>query len=43
MPSTRTWCASTFDGATAMPLLAAAENWPETPWMKPWSPADAAS
>ncbi|SDZ37614.1 Protein of unknown function [Amycolatopsis xylanica] len=32
-----------IDGATAMPLLAAAENWPETPWMKPWSPADAAS
>ncbi|WP_370946927.1 DinB family protein [Amycolatopsis sp. cg5] len=32
-----------IDGATAMPLLAAAENWPETPWMKPWSPADATS
>ncbi|MFD8499727.1 DinB family protein [Amycolatopsis sp. NPDC059657] len=32
-----------IDGATAMPLLAAAENWPETPWMKPWRPADAAS
>jgi uncharacterized damage-inducible protein DinB len=27
------------DGATAFPLMAAAEGWPETPWMKPWSPA----
>jgi uncharacterized damage-inducible protein DinB len=27
------------DGATAYPLMAAAESWPETPWMKPWSPA----
>ncbi|MFJ1761621.1 DinB family protein [Amycolatopsis sp. NPDC088138] len=26
------------DGATAFPLMAAAENWPETPWMKPWKP-----
>ncbi len=26
------------DGATAFPLMAAAEGWPETPWMKPWSP-----
>jgi uncharacterized damage-inducible protein DinB len=26
------------DGATAYPLMAAAENWPETPWMKPWTP-----
>jgi hypothetical protein len=28
-----------LDGATAFPLLAAAEGWPETPWMKPWAPA----
>ena len=27
------------DGAIAFPLMAAAEGWPETPWMKPWSPA----
>ncbi|GLY68203.1 DinB family protein [Amycolatopsis taiwanensis] len=27
-----------IDGATAFPLMAAAENWPETPWLKPWSP-----
>ncbi|MEV6908732.1 DinB family protein [Amycolatopsis sp. NPDC051071] len=27
------------DGATAIPLMAAAEGWPETPWLKPWSPA----
>jgi uncharacterized damage-inducible protein DinB len=25
------------DGGTAFPLMAAAEGWPETPWMKPWS------
>ena len=24
------------DGATWFPLLAAAEGWPETPWVKPW-------
>jgi uncharacterized damage-inducible protein DinB len=24
------------DGATAYPLMAAAEGWPETPWLKPW-------
>ena len=28
-----------LDGATAFPLMAAAEGWPETPWMKPWTPA----
>jgi uncharacterized damage-inducible protein DinB len=28
-----------IDGATAYPLLAAAEGWPETPWLKPWQPA----
>lgn len=27
------------DGATAYPLMAAAEGWPESPWMKPWKPA----
>ncbi len=26
------------DGATAYPLLAAAEGWPETDWLKPWRP-----
>jgi uncharacterized damage-inducible protein DinB len=25
-----------IDGASAYPLMAAAEGWPETPWMKPW-------
>lgn len=25
-----------IDGATAMPLLAAAEGWPPTPWLQPW-------
>ena len=29
----------TIDGATAFPLMAAAEGWPETPWLKPWQPA----
>ncbi|HEV8175660.1 MAG TPA: DUF664 domain-containing protein, partial [Actinoplanes sp.] len=28
----------TIDGATAYPLLAAAEGWPETEWLKPWKP-----
>jgi len=27
------------DGATAYELMAAAEGWPETPWVKPWRPA----
>lgn len=27
-----------IDGGTAFPLMAAAEGWPETPWMKPWRP-----
>src|SRR4051812_28243090 len=27
-----------LDGATAFPLLAAAEGWPATPWMQPWKP-----
>ncbi|GAA2650388.1 DinB family protein [Paractinoplanes durhamensis] len=26
-----------IDGANAYPLMAAAEGWPESPWMKPWS------
>ena len=25
-----------IDGATAFPLLAAAEDWPATPWLQPW-------
>lgn len=32
-----------IDGATAFPLLAAAENWPETPWLRPWKPVAEAS
>jgi hypothetical protein len=32
-----------IDGATAFPLMAAAEGWPETPWMKPWAPGLAQS
>jgi hypothetical protein len=27
------------DGATAYPLMAAAEGWPATPWLQPWEPA----
>ena len=27
------------DGAQAFPLMAAAEGWPETPWLRPWQPA----
>lgn len=27
-----------IDGATAMPLLAAAEGWPPAPWLQPWEP-----
>ena len=29
----------TVDGATAWPLMAAAEGWPETDFIKPWQPA----
>jgi uncharacterized damage-inducible protein DinB len=29
------------DGATAYPIMAAAEGWPESPWLKPWQPAAA--
>ena len=27
-----------IDGATGFELLAAAEGWPSTPWLKPWEP-----
>ena len=27
-----------IDGATAFPLMAAAEGWPSTPWLQPWEP-----
>jgi len=27
------------DGATAFPLMAAAEGWPATEWLQPWSPS----
>jgi len=27
------------DGGTSFPLMAAAEGWPATPWMQPWTPA----
>jgi uncharacterized damage-inducible protein DinB len=27
------------DGGTAYPLMAAAEGWPSTDWLKPWKPA----
>jgi uncharacterized damage-inducible protein DinB len=29
-----------IDGATAFPLMAAAEGWPATPWIQPWEPAE---
>ena len=28
-----------LDGATAFPLMAAAEGWEPTPWLRPWEPA----
>jgi uncharacterized damage-inducible protein DinB len=31
-----------LDGATAMPLMAAAEGWPESDWVKPWRGAPVA-
>jgi len=31
-----------IDGATAYPLMAAAEGWAPTPWLTPWEPAGAA-
>jgi uncharacterized damage-inducible protein DinB len=30
----------TIDGATSHPLMAAAEDWPATPWMAPWAPPE---
>jgi hypothetical protein len=30
------------DGATAFPLMAAAEGWPSTPWLQPWQPPSGA-
>jgi uncharacterized damage-inducible protein DinB len=27
-----------IDGASAFPLMAAAEGWPASPWMQPWEP-----
>jgi uncharacterized damage-inducible protein DinB len=27
-----------LDGATAIPLMAAAEGWPASPWLRPWQP-----
>ena len=30
-----------IDGATMYSLMAAAEGWPATPWLQPWSPPDA--
>ena len=30
------------DGATAIPLMAAVEGWPATPWVQPWAPAETA-
>jgi hypothetical protein len=27
-----------LDGATAFPLMAAAERWPASPWLQPWEP-----
>ena len=30
----------TIDGASAFPLMAAAEGWPATPWMQPWAPPE---
>jgi hypothetical protein len=29
-----------IDGATMYELMAGAEGWPETPWIKPWKPAE---
>ena len=30
------------DGATAFPLMAAAEGWPASPWLQPWKPPQGA-
>ncbi|HEX6447497.1 MAG TPA: DinB family protein [Streptosporangiales bacterium] len=29
-----------IDGGTAMPLMAAVESWPASPWVLPWEPAE---
>jgi uncharacterized damage-inducible protein DinB len=29
-----------LDGATAIPLMAAVEGWPATPWVQPWQPPE---
>jgi Protein of unknown function (DUF664) len=29
-----------IDGGTSFPIMAAAENWPATPWMQPWERKD---
>jgi Protein of unknown function (DUF664) len=28
-----------IDGGTAYPIMATAEQWPESPWIKPWRPS----
>ena len=28
-----------IDGGTMYPIMAAAEHWPESPWMQPWKPS----
>ncbi|UQU65180.1 DinB family protein [Couchioplanes caeruleus] len=28
-----------IDGGTAYPIMAAAENWPDSPWMQKWKPS----
>jgi uncharacterized damage-inducible protein DinB len=30
-----------IDGGTMYPIMAAAEKWPESPWMQPWKPSGA--
>ncbi|HWE90685.1 MAG TPA: DinB family protein [Pseudonocardiaceae bacterium] len=32
-----------IDGAQAFPLMAAVENWPPSPWMRPWKAPESAS
>jgi hypothetical protein len=32
-----------IDGATAYPLMAAAEGWPDSPWLHPWTATDAST
>jgi hypothetical protein len=27
------------DGGTMFPIMAAAEQWPASPWMQPWTPS----